>query len=108
MTFQYDVQRPDGTHQLINEHNPVPVTVAGLPVMTQDILDRIAKQGSDIGRGNTQLALALSPLMAVVEMDGLVESIERLIQVLFWSMIGLGIVGVSILATLIVGVVLCL
>ena len=39
--FEYGVQRPDGTYQVISEQNPVPVTIRGLPTLQDEICSTI-------------------------------------------------------------------
>lgn len=92
--FSYDIQRPDGTHQIISEHNPIPVTVAGLPNVSDSIVSRLDRNQASAQWRDEQIKSALSPLS--IDMSDLIQSLYYLRKLLFWGFCGFGVVNIGI------------
>lgn len=104
MSFQFPFQRPDGTYDSVNEHNPVPVIVRDLGSLHDDVLDainRAATRQIEAARDNA------GDVASAVQSEAYISNVERWNEVwaicgqvqiarqaIVWCAIGLGLLQV--------------
>jgi hypothetical protein len=94
--FQYGLQRPDGTHQVVNEQNPVPVTVRALPQFQDVVIERIDQLARDLtaatasgsNRTGTELIGAASAICSHLKLNR---------KATIWCAVGLALLQVALI-----------
>lgn len=100
--FQIGVQRPDGTYQVICEDNPVPVTVHGLPTISDGIQATInnATAKHIEAAGNDTAAIIEAERQTMVELWwaswAICGQIELTRKAIVWAAVGMGILLVTL------------
>lgn len=93
--FQYLIQRPDGTRQMVDKNNPIPVDVTGMP----ELPTAIARHVTD---NIVKVADVLAPKIAIhIDLNPIVETIEKYAKLALWAAAGLGFLQVTLIVLLI-------
>jgi len=94
--FEYSMQRPDGTYQIVGEGNPIPVTVRGLPQFHDDVqaaINSAASRRIEAGDWNAA-AIVEADRKVMVELWwaswAICGQIEMTRKAMVWAMVGLG------------------